>query len=107
MNTMALMLYQNIIKAAAFIAPEGLVSLSQSDAAQSAAVSNGDIILKTFIGMVFIMVMMWGAAIVAGKLGTRMTKLRDALEKSESAETVTENETEINNENKTGGENNG
>jgi len=101
-NITAFMLIKNGIKAAAFIAPEWLMSLSQSDALQSAADSKGDIILKTFIGMVFIMVMMWLAAIAAGKLGTKMTKLREKLEKVEQEST---DETEINNdENKIGGD---
>ena len=101
------MLVKNVIKAAAFIAPEGLMSLTASDAVQAASGSKADIILKTFIGMVFIMIMMWLAALVAGKLGTRMTKLRETLEKTETAETAAETETENNNENKTGGDNNG
>lgn len=104
-NITAFMLIKKGIKAAAFIAPEWLMSLSQSDAVQSASGGNADIILKTFIGMAFIMVMMWLAAIAAGKLGTKMTKLREKLEKSEAAESVNEAETEINNdENKIGGD---
>ena len=33
--------------------------------------TNGDIILRTLIGMAFIMVMIWLAAIIAGKIGSR------------------------------------
>lgn len=108
MNITAFMLIKNGIKAVAFIAPEWLMSLQASDAVQSVSGDKADIILKTFIGMVFIMVMMWLAALVAGKLGTRLTKLREAMEKAESEENISAAKIENNNEeNKTGGDYNG
>ena len=57
--------------------------------------TNGDIILRTLIGMAFIMVMIWLAAIIAGKIGSRFHSggwFAEQDEAGENSEDPDENE---------------
>ena len=68
--------------------------------------TNGDIILRTLIGMAFIMVMIWLAAIIAGKIGSRFHPVGWLADKDEHEKNPEENSDE-NENNDIGGNING
>ena len=54
--------------------------------------SDADVILRTFIGMAFIMVLMWLAVIVTARIG-RMSKKNKTLQENPAEKTEIETET--------------